>query len=327
MIYKCKNCGGNSVYDPERKKMYCPHCESLDSQEKIAGVGTAQCGNCGAPMEVSEYTSAQKCENCGSYHIFEERISGEYTPHRILPFQISKNKAVEILKKEFGRRVFTPSTFLSHASIEKMEGSYVPYFLYDYHADADYHAHGTKVRTWTSGSYEYKETSHYDVDREMDVDFKDIPVDASLRLDDKTMDLLEPFDYAALTAFKEKYMSGFEGEIYSDDPASLQERAEKKAKADTHALLRESISGYTTLTQESEHINLRKKSSDYALFPVWIYDFNYQGKTYRFHVNGQTGKVIGKTPVAHKKVAVYSGTVFALSFLAGYFILAMAVFL
>ena len=81
MIFKCKNCGGNSVYSPDKGRMVCPHCESEESQEKIAGVGVAQCGNCGAPLEVSEHTSATKCPNCGSYHVFEERISGEYTPH------------------------------------------------------------------------------------------------------------------------------------------------------------------------------------------------------------------------------------------------------
>ena len=34
MIFKCKNCGGNVVYSPERKKMFCPFCESEDSEER-----------------------------------------------------------------------------------------------------------------------------------------------------------------------------------------------------------------------------------------------------------------------------------------------------
>ena len=225
MIFKCKNCGGNSVYNPEKKMMYCPHCESEDSQEKLDGVGLAQCGNCGAPMDVPDHTSAMKCESCGSYHIFEERITGEYAPHLILPFEISKNQAVAILKKEFGKRVFTPSGFLSNASIEKMEGSYAPFFLYDFHADARYSAQGTKVRSWSSGDYRYTETSYFAIERDMDVEFDNIPVDASVRLEDSTMDLLEPYDYKALEAFKEQYMSGFEGEIYTDNAITLQERA------------------------------------------------------------------------------------------------------
>lgn len=327
MIFKCKNCGGNSVYNPEKKMMYCPHCESEESQEKLAGVGLSQCGNCGAPMDVPEYTSAMKCESCGSYHVFEERISGEYAPHLILPFAVSKKQAVDILKKEFGKRIFTPSTFLSHASIERMEGSYVPFYLYDFHADARYSAQGTKVRSWSSGDYRYTETSYFAIERDMDVDFDNIPVDASLHLEDSTMDLLEPYDYEALAAFQDKYMSGFEGEIYSDSASAMQDRAEAKAKKDTHALIRDSVTGYATVTQEMEHIDLHQKACEYALLPVWIYDFQYQGQTYRFHVNGQTGKVIGKTPVAHKKVVGYSATVFGISIVAGFLLRALMMFL
>ena len=327
MIFKCKNCGGNSVYNPEKKMMHCPHCESEESQEKVDGVGLTQCGNCGAPLDVPYYASAMKCESCGSYHIFEERISGEYTPHLILPFQISKKQAVDILKKEFGRRVFTPSTFLSHASVAKMEGSYVPFFLYDFHADARYSAQGTKKRSWTSGDYRYTETSYYAIERDMDVDFDNIPVDASLRLENDTMDLLEPYDYKALETFKEQYMSGFEGEMYTDNATNLQGRAEEKAKKDVHALIRDSVSGYATVTQESEQVNLQKKSCEYALLPVWIYDFQYQGQIYRFHVNGQTGKVIGETPVARMKVAGYSVTVFAITLVTGFLLRILAMLL
>lgn len=327
MIFKCKNCGGNSVYSPKTGKMYCPHCESDDSQEKLAGAGLSQCVNCGAPLEVSEFTSAMKCPNCGSYHIFEERIEGEYTPHLILPFQISKEQAVESLRKEFGRRVFTPSTFLSHASIERMEGAYVPFFLYGFHADASYRAKGTKVRSWTSGDTKYTETSYYDIEREMDAEFERIPVDASLRMENNTMDLLEPYNYKALLEFQDKYMSGFEAEIYSESADALQMRAESKAKSDSHALIRDSVTGYATVTQETEQINLHRKSCEYALLPVWIYDFQYQGETYRFHVNGQTGKIIGKTPVAHNKVIGYSATVFGLCLAAGFLVRTLLYFL
>jgi hypothetical protein len=74
-------------------------------------------------------------------------------------------------------------------------------------------------------------------------------------------------------------------------------------------------------------INLRQKKCDYALLPVWVYDFSYQGKTYTFHVNGQTGKVIGKTPVAHQKVVGYSATVFGISLAVGFLLRTLMMFL
>lgn len=317
MIFKCKNCGGNSVYNPEKGMMVCPHCESEESQEKIAGVGVSQCVNCGAPLEVTEHTSASKCPNCGSYHVFEERISGEYTPHLVLPFKISKQQAVESIRKEFKKRMFTPKEYLSNASIEKMEGTYVPFFMYDYHTDVHYHATGTKVRTWTSGNYKYTETSYYNVARDMDIDFEKIPVDASVAMDNSVMDLLEPYNYQALVDFEDKYMSGFLAETYSDNPDALKARAESKAKNDSCSLLMDTLDGYSTLTHVSQDIDLHQKACEYALLPVWVYEFKYQGKTYTYHVNGQTGKVIGKTPIAYPKVAGYSAGLFAICMAVG----------
>ena len=312
MIFKCKNCGGNSVYNPAKGMMVCPHCESEESQEKIAGVGVGQCGNCGAPLEIPEHTSASKCPNCGSYHIFEERISGEYTPHLVLPFKISKEQAIESIRKEFKKRMFTPKEYLSSASIEKMEGTYVPFFMYGFHSDVRYHATGTKVRTWTSGDYKYTETSYYDVARDMDIDFDKIPVDASVNMDNSVMDLIEPYNYSGLVDFEDKYMSGFWGEKYSDNPDVLKERAEKKADKDSRSLLQDTLGGYATLTHVNQDIALTQRACEYALLPVWIYEFKYQGKTYTYHVNGQTGKVIGRTPIAYPKVFAYSAGLFAI---------------
>ena len=45
--------------------------------------------------------------------------------------------------------------------------------------------------------------------------------------------------------------------------------------------------------------------------PVWLYKYDYRGETYRFHVNGQTGKVVGMTPVSKAKVFLYGLTAFA----------------
>lgn len=62
MIFRCKNCGGNVVYSPERKKMFCPFCESEDSEEREDGVietsgeengtaeGTVQAAGAGQPV-------------------------------------------------------------------------------------------------------------------------------------------------------------------------------------------------------------------------------------------------------------------------------------
>lgn len=322
MLFRCKNCGGNTVYSPEKGKMYCPHCDGIDSGE-IEGAGIrAECVNCGAPLEIKEYNSTCKCEYCGSYIILDERVEGDYKPRMVLPFQIGMKRAVELLKEEFKSRVFTPGTFLAESTLEEMKGMYVPFWLYDYKADIDYIGKGTKVRVWTGGDTEYTETSYYHVARNMGIDFRKVPVDASIAMPDDVMDLMEPFDYNASKEFQAEYMSGFYGEIYNEGADSLEERAKQKAENDADILLKDTLGGYTSLIPERKDIRLSRKEASYALLPVWRYIYKYQEKDYPFYVNGQTGKIIGSTPVSRKKVLAYGGTVFAavwmaLSFLIG----------
>lgn len=320
MIFRCRNCGGNVIYDPDKKSMYCPHCESIDSEELVADASLEVCTNCGAPMILKEHTSATKCPSCGTYTIISDRVTGMFQPEIIIPFKIGKDSAKEILRDEFGKRPFTPEAFLSRASIDKMEGTYVPFFMYDYHSDMDYHAVGTKVRTWSDSKYNYTETSYYDVIRQMNASFEKVPVDASVEMDDGKMDLLEPYNYGELEPHQDKFLSGFYSEKYNMGEASLTPRAEAKVRRDSHELIASTVGGYATLTNVTENINLQKKRVRYALLPVWEYIFNFQGKDYQYHVNGQTGKVLGITPVSKGRVIAYGFTVFGMLTLIGFMI-------
>ena len=42
----------------------------------------------------------------------------------------------------------------------------------------------------------------------------------------------------------------------------------------------------------------------HILLPVWLAAYKYQGKTYRFVVNGRTGRVQGERPWSAIKIAV-----------------------
>lgn len=311
MLFKCKNCGGNTVYAPAKGKMYCPHCESTDSEEQIADRSLAQCVNCGAPLQLSEFTSACRCEHCGAYLILDERVSAPYEPRLILPFQVSKEMAVQYLDRELTHRLFAPSDFMSAKSLEKMEGIYVPFWLYDYDADYDFAGEGTKIRTWRSGNTEYTETSYFEVVRRMEADFERVPADASYIMADGVMDLMEPYDYQKMADFAPKYMSGFLSERYNQSADELAGRAEGKVREASENLLQASLAGYATVRPFHKNLNLKKKNACYSLMPVWQYVYRYRDQTYLYHVNGQTGKVVGTTPVSRTKVLAYGASVFA----------------
>lgn len=311
MQFKCVNCGGNVIYDPASGHMVCASCNAQDSEEIVNQEDCYACPSCGGKLTVDEFTSATRCEYCGAYTIIDEKISYPYGPDLILPFRFTKEQATELLRKSFKDKLFCPNNFLSQRTLEKMEGAYVPFWMYSYDTHAVWSGIGTKVRVWRSGDTEYTETSKFQVHREMDIVYKRIPVDASIKMPDNIMDAMEPYVYKDLEEFQPKYMSGYNGETYNQNPNELEERARKKADNDTEAWIQSTITGYnSTSATKREYINM-PKGREFALMPVWKYVYRYQKKDYEYYINGQTGKVYGTLPKSISKIIFTGGTMFA----------------
>ncbi len=174
MIFVCKNCGGNVVYSPERRGMFCPYCDSMESDERkdFPDSEISVCPNCGGEIPVEEHTSAAQCPYCDNYMIFNERVEGVYAPKKIIPFRMGKETCKNSLREKFKRCTFAPTDFLSEAKLDSMQGYYVPFWFYSYDTNCRYSGEGTKVRSWTSGNMQYTETSYYRICRDMDIDFR-----------------------------------------------------------------------------------------------------------------------------------------------------------
>ncbi len=278
MIFRCKNCGGNTVYSPELHQMYCPYCESRDSEEKVPSEGMFNCPACGGELKIEQYNAALKCEYCDSYVIVEERTSGEFEPALILPFEKSHKEAESILRDEFGKKKFLPDDFLSDSKLSGMEGMYVPFFLFDFDVRYTISAIGHKVRTWTSGSYQYTEDSQYKVERKMLVPVEKIPADASYAKPDEIMDLMEPYDYSQLKDFDPKFLSGFLAEQYNMESDELLARVHQKGREDAKSITESTISGYTSVTSRRDTAAFAHKGTTYSMFPVWTYFYQYHDK-------------------------------------------------
>ena len=308
MNFKCRNCGGNMVFSPEKQKMYCSFCDGEDCEYTTGDGSLTICAFCGGELTIGQFVSASKCPYCGNYLIFDERVKDALKPDEIIPFKLGKKQAVEAMEKEFKKRIFTPVSFLAEKTLKDMEGRYVPFFLYDFQARGEFSGTGTTVKKWRSGDYDYTETSYYDVHRLMSVTYDNVPADASIEMPDATMDLIEPYQYEQLAIFDPKYLSGFFGEIYNDTADKYADRAREKASSSAKTLLRESLTGYSSLNSTVDRVTLTDGQIDFALFPVWVYNYKWGGKEFPFYVNGQTGKVIGNTPISKRKVLLYALT-------------------
>lgn len=313
MIFQCKNCGGNVIYSPERKTMYCPFCDSTDSAQRRDTAGDLRiCPNCGGELPIEEHTSAVRCPYCDNYLIFNERIEGQYAPEKIIPFQYSREMIKKLLRERFARCLFAPVDFLSEVMLDTMEGDYVPFWLYDYQVNCQFRGEGRKIRVWMSGDMEYTETSVYDIYRDMDVNFEKVPADASLRMPDEIMDAMEPYGYGQMVPFLPEYLSGFQGEKYNMPADQTKARAEGKMEEDALQLMRGTITGYGSVSTRSQNVRIEESHVSYGLLPVWVYHYQYKDREYPFYINGQTAKIVGEVPTSMAKVWSYGATLWAL---------------
>ena len=82
--------------------------------------------------------------------------------------------------------------------------------------------------------------------------------------------------------------------------------------------LREILSKYTYDVIDYLNVNTSfdKITYKYVILPVWICNYSYNNKKYQFMVNGETGKIVGKTPVSPIKVTALVFVIIAVIILA-----------
>ncbi|MBR3706589.1 MAG: zinc ribbon domain-containing protein [Firmicutes bacterium] len=269
------------------------------------------CPSCGAQLLWEESTAASHCPYCGNPSVAPEQFRGMLKPDYVIPFELSPEEAKKALKEFYKGKKLLPKEFAAGNRIDKLQGVYVPFWLFDGKAEADVHFLGTISSTRREGDYDVISTSYYDAHRVGAVPFEKIPVDASVKMPDEYMDSLEPFDYGKIRPFSMSYLPGYLAERYGLSPKQCMNRADSRAQNTARDVLRSDVRGYGSLSVKSESIYLDRGKVSYALLPVYILNTKYDGKDYLFAMNGQTGKFVGDLPVSKKKYWAYFLSVFA----------------
>jgi hypothetical protein len=156
------------------------------------------------------------------------------------------------------------------------------------------------VRSWSDANYYYTETSHYSLLREGEVSFDHVPVDGSSKIENDLMESIEPYDFREAVDFRTAYLSGFLADRYDVPSETCVEEANGRIKRTAENLLYETAMGYTTVRAEHSAVRSHGGRVRYALLPVWLLTTNWNGNTYTFAMNGQTGKFVGNLPVDKK---------------------------
>lgn len=357
--YKCPNCGGPLKFNPDKQMFSCEYCMSDFEEQTIQQMYAEQeakqskaekeenearsensgqndegeaedavvytCPSCGAEVVTTASTAATTCFYCQNPVVLGGRLSGEFKPDRVVPFALTKEKAVEKFIEMCRKKWFLAKGFANKKQFEKMSGVYFPYWYIDSQRQADMSAIGEKVRTYRVGSKRYTETSTFRLFRSGDLVIKNV-FERALKSQDRDMlQCVHPFDLSQARDFSMSYLSGFQAEKRDLEKADVSAEVENRMKQYAQQLLKDTMSDYTAVRVENYNDKIDLESWNYTLLPVWIVTYKYKGRIYPFAINGQTGKTYGELPTSKGKLAILfaavTAAVFVLAVLGGMLLL------
>ena len=323
ITYQCPNCTGPLHYCSETEKLLCDHCQSSYTPEylekysqkvlkegdlsawgpEVENMQAYSCPSCGAELFCEKTTSAEFCPYCGNPTLLPQQFQGILRPAYIIPFRVDQKKAEETLRNHTQNKFLLPVGFIRQSRIHKVQGAYIPFWLYDGDILGDLKFHCTSTLSHHSGEYQITEIKHYDVWRKGILHFEKIPADGSQKMNDALMDSLEPYDYRELREFSTAYLPGFLARRYDISSEKAFPRARFRCENTMDEILSDTVHGYTSAIPTGMHIDVENLRSHYTLLPVWILTIRWKGKNYVFAVNGQTGKLAGDLPADPKKAS------------------------
>lgn len=344
IAYNCPCCGAPLSFSGASGKLECAACgNSYDTEaieamnpaeieygpafalpadtfdnEDAAGMQAYICEGCGAELMTEGTTTATECPYCGSPAILPERIEGGVKPEKVIPFTVTKEQAQKQFEEYFKGKRLLPNVFLENRNrITEMRKLYVPYWLFDCDADANIVYDAEKEHTSRVGDWEITRTEHYVVRRKGSMAFDSIPVDGSEKLDNRITESLEPYDLKAAVDFSPAVLAGAMADHADVNAAECEGRAMERVENSVSQAMRETVSGYTNISERSKNIRTEGGKVTPVLMPVWLITTEKEGTTYTFAINGQTGKLTCDVPADKKKSLVWGGGVFAGAFGVG----------
>lgn len=255
------------------------------------------CKKCGASTVYDAVQTASQCPYCESNQIIVEEDDKLIAPTGIAPFKITKEQAIDNFKKWVQGLWFAPGSLINLATVEMLEGFYLPYWTYDVHTvtkySMDYGVKNGERVTWhsTSGRHE----QFYD----------DYLVPACAKQNRSMLDAISPFNTNDFQSYTPEFLAGFVAERYSIPVKEGWKTADKEIRRDVRSSVKNKVCDQFSADmtrREKFDIQMGDVGYKYLLLPVWHAAFRYHGSTYQFMVNGQNGKVSGDRPYSGWKI-------------------------
>lgn len=294
----CAGCG-NYIDDED---VFCSNCGREAPRPADAPAAAIEggfvgfdCETCGASMTFDSEAEGLLCAFCGSVSLKRQsHPTGRIKAQSYLPFAVHRPAAIQAFEAWIGRGFFRPAGIKAAARVVSMRAIYLPFWSFHARTHTYYTADSSRTPAFARASW-------CPVFGEMTGEYSNVLVPASGSLTPVELAAMEPFDFEQRQPYDREALRDYVVEDFG-----LSRRAARpRARAILTERERIAASGHVPGTSRNVHVNplFGDMRSDPVLLPIWINAYRYQDITYRFIVNGQTGRITGSAPFSYAKLA------------------------
>lgn len=331
----CDHCGNvepiegdGQATQPIRELEYRAGLDAALPSAEMEETRSVTCVNCGARFEFDPAVHAAECPFCATPVVSDTGTQRQIKPRGLLPFAQDERTARKAMTDWLGSLWFAPNGLQEYARKgRRMDGIYVPYWTFDADTKSDYRGERgtiyyetrTVQRDGKTVTERVQKIRWRSVAGRVKRFFDDVLVLASTSLPRTYTDGLEPWDLSALEPYRPEYLAGFRAESYTVDLYDGFNIAREKMHRIIERDVRFDIGGDRQRIHDID-TSVRDVTFKHILLPVWLAAYKYRGKTYRFVVNGRTGRVQGERPYSAIKIAIAVVLGLIVAGIVGYFI-------
>ena len=342
-IFKCPSCGDRMDYSLEKQCLVCTTCgNEMDAEdydlddityEATAhledGISEFTCPSCGCNMLTDKSNAKHICSYCGEEMIEFGTAKGELSPEYIIPCKLTEDDALRKTLTWWSEHETMPKYDPLKIKLE-FRNVYIPVWL----CDVDVMAHVAGTVAYASrishGHGDHDDNmNRIKSSKTMKSTFLKIPVNSSTHFSANKFRGIEPYNYTELEEFNPAYLSGHNAEKteFLQDDVSPQARriAEDYGIKQCKYHMESMMFNYVKLESvDSEYAKACTFNMVYALLPIWICSYKFEGIRHNIYINGQTGKVdgdvlfTGKVYEADVCIYAFSSLIFAIGILISF---------
>ncbi|MDX2248574.1 MAG: hypothetical protein SF052_17445 [Bacteroidia bacterium] len=301
----CKNCGYNRPLNaqtdqiPERKLT-----DNIRMDDFVRGMGTEltefSCNSCKAILISFRKEPMELCPFCGKKEFTASKQNEKVIqPFSIIPFMIPEVVARKILRSHLKSLypVMLPGDIWEITEENKLRGVFIPWFLFDVFTRSTWKGEGgIEVNDGKQKKMVWDNFAGY-----LERHFTDLPIGGSKGSPGHLSEVAN-YNFRDAVNYDPHYLSLFATELYQSAEKDVFTLAE--AAIDVGIMLDIETRLKKTNERKNFKITTEKQALTFRhiLVPLWIGIYSYQGKTFKYLINGQTGKVAGEKPLSMNKI-------------------------